>query len=113
MKKIEAIIRPERLERVKDALADSGFIGLNVVNVTGRGAQKGVSYEGKAGERFVVDMLPKIKLETVVSDADVQKAVDIILHAARIGNVGDGKIFISTVEDVIRVRTGERGEKAL
>ncbi len=113
MKKVEAIIRPERLERVKDALAEAGFLGLNVVNVTGRGAQKGISYEGRAGERFVVDMLPKIKLETVVGDADVQKAVDIILRAARTGNVGDGKIFISTVEDVIRVRTGERGEKAL
>lgn len=113
MKKVEAIIRPERLERVKDALADAGFIGLNVVNVTGRGAQKGISYEGRAGERFVVDMLPKVKLETVVRDSDAQKVVDIIVRVARTGNVGDGKIFISTVEEVIRVRTGERGEQAI
>jgi nitrogen regulatory protein P-II 1 len=113
VKKIEAIIRPERLERVKDALADAGFMGLNVVNVTGRGAQRGVTYEGRAGERFVVDMLPKVKLEAVVRDDQVQKVVDIVVQAARTGNVGDGKIFISPVEDVIRVRTGERGDRAV
>lgn len=113
MKKVEAIIRPERLERVKDALADAGFTGLNVVNVTGRGAQRGIAYEGRAGERFVVDMLPKLKLETVVRDADVDKVIDIIIRVARTGNVGDGKIFVIPVDDAVRVRTGERGEQAL
>lgn len=113
MKKIEAIIRPERLERIKEALAAAGFVGLNVVNVTGRGAQRGITYEGRAGERFVVDMLPKVKLETVVRDADAGRVVDIIVQAARTGNVGDGKIFVSSVEDVTRVRTGEHGEQAL
>ena len=113
MKKVEALIRPERLERVKEALAGAGFNGLNVVNVTGRGAQRGITYEGRAGERFVVDMLPKIKLEAVVADKDVQKVVDLIVGAARTGNVGDGKIFIIPVEQVIRVRTGESGEGAL
>ncbi|MSP78192.1 MAG: P-II family nitrogen regulator [Dehalococcoidia bacterium] len=113
MKKIEAIIRPERLERVKEALEAAGFNGLNVVNVTGRGAQRGITYEGRAGERFVVDMLPKVKVETVVPDKDVKKVVDAIVQSARTGNVGDGKIFISPVEDVIRVRTGEHGEGAI
>lgn len=113
MKKIEAIIRPERLERVKEALTAAGFVGLNVVNVTGRGTQRGVTYEGRAGERFVVDMLPKVKLELVVKDADAKRVVDIIVQAARTGNVGDGKIFVSPVEDVTRVRTGEHGEQAL
>ena len=113
MKKIEAIVRPERMERVKEGLTAAGFNGLNVVNVTGRGAQRGVTYEGRAGERFVVDMLPKIKIETVVADKDVNKVIDIIIHASRTGNVGDGKIFVTPVEEVIRVRTGERGEGAL
>lgn len=113
MNKIEAIIRPERVDRVKDALAAEGFVGLNVVNVVGRGVQKGVVYQGRAGEKYTVDMLPKVKLELVVADADTEKALEVILAAARTGNIGDGKIFISPVTQVIRVRTGERGEKAL
>ncbi len=113
MKKIEAIIRPERLERVKEALTAAGIVGLNVGNVTGRGAQRGVTYEGRAGERFVVDMLPKVKLETVVRDADAKRVVDIIVQAARTGNVGDGKIFVSSVESATRVRTGEQGDQVL
>ncbi|MEK7847653.1 MAG: P-II family nitrogen regulator [Chloroflexota bacterium] len=113
MNKIEAIIRPERVDRVKDALAAEGFVGLNVVNVVGRGVQKGVVYQGRAGEKYTVDMLPKVKLELVVADADTEKALEVILAAARTGNIGDGKIFVSPVTQVIRVRTGERGEKAL
>lgn len=113
MKKIEAIIRPEKLEELKTALANNGFIGLNTVSVIGRGIQKGITHVGRSGEKVVIDMLPKLKVEIVVRDQDVEKAVDVILSSARTGNIGDGKIFITPVEDVIRVRTGERGEKAL
>ena len=110
MKKIEAIIRPEKLNDVKSALESGGFVGLNVVHVTGRGAQKGIVHGGRGGETYTVDMLPKLKIEVVVKDIDAAKAVDIIANAARTGNIGDGKIFIIPVEDAIRVRTGERGE---
>lgn len=113
MKKIEAIIRTEKLEQVKNALADNGILGLNVTNVIGRGVQKGITYQGRGGQPVTVDMLSKIKLETIVNDSDVEKVVNIIIEAARTGNIGDGKIFISPVEEVIRLRTGERGEKAI
>ena len=113
MKKIEAIIRPEKLNEVKDALADAGFVGLNIVHVTGRGAQKGIVHGGRGGETYTVDMLPKLKIEVVVKDADADGVVDIMLATARTGNIGDGKIFILPVEDAIRVRTGERGEIAV
>lgn len=113
MNKVEAIIRPVKLEAVIDALAAGGFVGLNVVNVTGRGVQKGITYVGRTGEKATIDMLPKVKLEVVVRDEDTEKAVQIILAAARTGNIGDGKIFVLPVAQVIRVRTGERGEKAL
>lgn len=113
MKKIEAIIRSEKLEDVKNALAEKGILGLNVTNVTGRGVQKGITYSGRGGRPVTVDMLPKLKLETIVRDADVEKVVNTIVEAGRTGNIGDGKIFISPVEEVIRVRTGERGEGVL
>lgn len=113
MNKIEAIIRPERLEAVKEALAAAGFIGLNIVNVTGRGVQKGIVHAGRGGEEYRVDMLPKSKIELVVSDADTDKAVEVILETARTGSIGDGKIFISPVTQAIRVRTGERGDAAI
>ncbi len=113
MVKVEAILRPEKVDHVKNALAAQGFVGLNVVNVTGRGAQKGITYEGRTGQKVTLDMLPKVKLELVVRDADAQKVADIIVGAARTGSIGDGKIFLSPVADVIRVRTGERGEKAI
>ena len=113
MNKIEAIIRPEKLEALKNALAEQGFVGLNVVNVLGRGVQKGVAYVGRAGEKMTVDMLPKTKLEVVVSEAETEKVIDIILRVARTGNIGDGKIFVIPVSQVIRVRTGERGEKVV
>jgi len=113
MKKIEAIIRPEKLNDVKSALEAGGFIGLNIVHVTGRGAQKGIVHGGRGGEAYTVDMLPKLKIEVVVKDADANKVVDVILASAQTGNIGDGKIFIIPVEDAIRVRTGERGEVAV
>jgi len=114
MNKIEAVIRPERLNKVKDALAEIGLVGLNVVHVTGRGGQKGVRTAGPRGVgTYVVDMLPKVKLELVVNDADTQKATDTIRENARTGDIGDGKIFISPVANAIRVRTGEEGDIAL
>jgi nitrogen regulatory protein P-II 1 len=113
MNKIEAIIRPERLEQVKEALAAAGFVGLNIVNVTGRGVQKGIVHAGRGGEEYRVDMLPKSKIELVVSDAHTDTAVDVILQFARTGSIGDGKIFVSPVSQAIRVRTGERGDSAL
>ncbi len=113
MNKIEAIIRPEKLTCVKDALEDVGLVGLNVTPVTGRGAQKGIAGAGARGGTVVVDMLPKVKLELVVSDGDTQKALDTIIGEARTGNIGDGKIFITPVANAIRVRTGEEGDQAL
>ena len=113
MKKIEAIIRPEKLNDVKSALEDGGFVGLNISHVTGRGAQKGIVHSGRGGETYTVDMLPKLKIEVVVKDADADKVVDLVMGAARTGNIGDGKIFIIPVEDAVRVRTGERGEVAV
>jgi nitrogen regulatory protein P-II 1 len=113
MKKIEAIIRPEKLDDVKHALAEKGYIGLNIVGVTGRGVQKGIVHAGRAGAAYSVDMLPKVKLETVVNDKQVDEVVDTILNAARTGNIGDGKIFVLPVEQAIRVRTGERGDVAV
>ncbi len=114
MNKIEAIIRPERLNNVKDALADSGFPGINVVHVTGRGEQRGVASTGaRGGGKVVVDMLPKVKMELVVRDDDTERALGIIIEHARTGNIGDGKIFITPVANAIRVRTGEQGDGAL
>jgi nitrogen regulatory protein P-II 1 len=113
MKKIEAIIRPEKLNDVKDALEAVGCLGLNIVHVTGRGVQKGIVHGGRGGETYTVDMLPKLKIEVVVKDADAGKVVDTIMGAARTGNIGDGKIFVMPVEDAIRVRTGERGDVAV
>ncbi len=113
MNKIEAIVRPERMEAVKEALAEAGFIGMNIVNVTGRGVQKGIVHAGRGGEEYRVDMLPKTKIELVVSDAATEKAAGVIVEAARTGAIGDGKIFIMPVGDAIRVRTGERGDAAL
>ena len=111
--KIEAIIRPEKLDEVKEALAQAGFVGLNVTHVTGRGVQKGVIHAGRGGEPYTIDMLPKVKLETVVRGVDTEKVVQVIVAAARTGNIGDGKIFVLPVVDAIRVRTGERGDVAV
>lgn len=114
MNKIEAIIRPEKLTGVKDALAEIGLVGLNVAYVTGRGAQKGVLVAGSRGTApYSVEMLPKVKLELVVSDADTQRTIDTIVQESRTGNIGDGKIFVTAVQNAIRVRTGEHGDEAL
>ncbi len=113
MIKIEAIIRPEKLDVVKDALAAKGYLGLNIVGVTGRGVQKGIVHAGRGGEAYTVDMLPKVKLELVVVDKDAEEAVSIIQAAANTGHIGDGKIFLIPVIDAIRVRTGERGDAAV
>ena len=115
MNRIEAIIGPERLNAVKDALADAGLVGLNVTQVTGRGNQKGIESPGPQGvsTSYVVDMLAKVKLELVVSDEQTQKAIEIICENARTGNIGDGKIFISPVANAIRSRTNEQGDEAL
>src|SRR3990170_929276 len=113
MQKIEAIIRPERLDEVKDALAAAGVSGLNIVHVTGRGVQKGIVHMGRGGETYEVDMLPKVKIEVVVSDGRVDGVVNTICQAAKTGRIGDGKLFLSPVPPATRVRTGERGDAAL
>jgi len=113
MQKIEAIIRPEKLDDVKNALAGAGVAGLNIVHVTGRGVQKGIVHMGRGGESYEVDMLPKVKVEVVVADDKVERLVTLICQAAKTGRIGDGKIFVMPVADVIRVRTGERGDAAL
>lgn len=112
MKKVEAIIRPFRLDDVREALGEIGVKGMTLTEVKGYGRQKGHT-ELYRGSEYQIDFLPKIKLDVVVADAMVDKVVDTIIKAAKTGQVGDGKIFVSPVEDVIRVRTGESGEEAL
>jgi nitrogen regulatory protein P-II 1 len=112
MKKIEAIIKPFKLEEVKDALAEIGIEGMTVTEVKGFGRQKGHT-EIYRGSEYTVDFLPKIKLETVVPDALAEQATAVIVKAAKTGKIGDGKIFISTVEQAVRIRTEETGEKAV
>jgi nitrogen regulatory protein P-II 1 len=112
MKKIEAIIREERLEAVKKALEDSSYFGMTVSQVSGRGRQMGLPLQWRVGE-YRVDLLPKLKIELVVIDEDVPRAIDAIVRNARSGEIGDGKIFIMPVEGVVRVRTGDRDEKAI
>ena len=112
MKRVEAIIRPERLEAVKDALIALGHNGLTVVEVKGHGAQKGIVQQWR-GEEYFIDLLPKVSLVAVVHDHEVQDVLDVLVKAARTGRIGDGKIFITPVEQVIRVRTGETGPEAL
>ena len=112
MKKIEAIIKPFKLEEVKDALAEIGIEGMTVTEVKGFGRQKGHT-EIYRGSEYTVDFLPKIKLETVVADNIVDQATAAIVKAAKTGKIGDGKIFVSTVEQAVRIRTEETGEKAV
>ena len=112
MKRIEAIIRPEKVTAVRQALEKVGFPGLNVSEVQGHGKQKGVVQQWR-GDKYRVEMLPKMRLEIVVSDRDVSKITRAIQDASKTGAVGDGKIFVSSVEEVIRIRTGETGESAL
>ena len=112
MKKIEAVIRPFRIDDVREALAEIGVKGMTLTEVKGYGRQKGHT-ELYRGSEYQIDFLPKIKLEVIVSDSAAEKVIETIMTAARTGQVGDGKIFVSPVEDVIRVRTGESGEDAL
>ncbi|MCD1293595.1 transcriptional regulator [Methanocella sp. CWC-04] len=112
MKKIEAIIRPGVFERVKMALESENFLGMTVTDIKGRGRQKGVTQQWR-GSEYRVDMLPKIKIELVVKDDEVEKVISVILESAHTGNVGDGKIFVIPVEESIRIRTGERGDIAI
>ena len=112
MQKIEAIVRPEKLDDVKNALAAAGISGLNIVHVTGRGVQKGIVHMGRGGESYEGDMLPKVKVEVVVRDDQVDRLVSTICQAAKTGRIGDGKIFVLPVADAIRVRTGEGGDAA-
>ncbi|MBI5399233.1 P-II family nitrogen regulator [Candidatus Saganbacteria bacterium] len=112
MKKIEAIIRSEKLDEVREALDAAGHSSMTVTEVKGRGAQKGITLEWRVGE-YRVEFIPKIKLEMIVDDNDVDKIVSLIEKICSSGKVGDGKIFISTVDDVIRIRTKEKGVKAI
>ena len=112
MKKIEAIIKPFKLDEVKDALHEVGIQGLTVTEAKGFGRQKGHT-ELYRGAEYVVDFLPKVKIEVVLPEELVERAVDAIQKAARTGRIGDGKIFITSVEEVIRIRTGETGNEAI
>ncbi|MCC6271985.1 MAG: P-II family nitrogen regulator [Deltaproteobacteria bacterium] len=112
MKKIEAIIKPFKLDPVKEALQAAGVMGLTVTEVKGFGRQKGHT-ELYRGAEYVVDFLPKIKLDIVVNDADVPKVIEAIEKAAKTGQIGDGKIFVSAMDQVVRIRTGETGGNAI
>ncbi|MBA4371276.1 MAG: transcriptional regulator [Thermodesulfovibrio sp.] len=112
MKKIEAIIKPFKLDEVKDALNEIGIQGMTVTEVKGFGRQKGHT-ELYRGAEYVVDFIPKIKIEIVIGDALAEKAVSTIEQVARTGKIGDGKLFVYTVDEVVRIRTGERGETAV
>ncbi len=112
MKKIEAVIKPFKLEEVKDALAEVGIEGMTVTEVKGFGRQKGHT-EIYRGSEYTVDFLPKIKLEIVVSDDSAESATKAIISAAKTGKIGDGKVFVSAIEEAIRIRTDDTGDKAL
>lgn len=113
MKKIEAIVRMEKLDDVKNALDSAGYPGVTVSEVEGHGKQKGVVHQWR-GQEYKVDLLPKVKIEIVVSNADdVNRLTDAIVKSARTGGVGDGKIFVTDVSEAIRIRTGDRGDKAI
>ena len=112
MKKIEAIIKPFKLDDVKDALTEAGIFGMTVTEVRGFGRQKGQK-EAYRGSEYVVEFLPKTKIEVVVADTMVDRVVETIMRTAQTGSIGDGKIFVTNLEGVVRIRTGESGERAL
>lgn len=112
MKKIEAIIRPEKLEDVRRALQETGCGGLMISEIEGHGKQKGVVQQWR-GEKYKVELLPKIKIEAVVKDSDLERIIEVIIASARTAEIGDGKIFVLDVQNVIRIRTGEAGEEAI
>jgi nitrogen regulatory protein P-II 1 len=112
MKKLEAVIQPHKLDEVKDALTGVGVEGITVSEVRGHGRQKGHT-EVYRGHEYKIDLLPKVKLEMIVPAARVEQVVEVLSKAARSGKIGDGKIFISSIEDAVRIRNGDRGEAAL
>jgi nitrogen regulatory protein PII len=112
MKKIEAVIQPHKLDEVKEALKGAGAEGITISEVRGHGRQKGHTETYRAHE-YTIDLLPKIKLEMVVTDAHLKQILDALTTSAKTGKIGDGKIFVSTIDDVIRIRNGDRGEAAL
>ena len=112
MKKVECIIRPQRLEDVKAALTEVGVVGMTVQDVRGCGKQKGVTAMYR-GMEYTMTLLPKVKIEMVLHDDQVEEVVEVLLQVARTGELGDGKIFITNLEDAIRIRTGERGDAAV
>ena len=112
MKKVEAIIKPFKLDEVREALSEIGVTGLTVTEVKGFGRQKGHT-ELYRGAEYVVDFLPKVKVEVIVSDTLVERAIEAVIKAARTGKIGDGKIFVTGVDQVVRIRTGESGEAAV
>ena len=112
MKKIEAVIKPFKLDEVKEALQDMGVQGMTVLEAKGYGRQKGHT-ELYRGAEYVVDFLPKMKIEVVVADDQVEQVLETLVNAARTGRIGDGKIFVTDLQDVIRIRTGERGAQAI
>jgi nitrogen regulatory protein P-II 1 len=112
MKKVEAIIKPFKLDEVKEALQDIGLQGITLTEARGFGRQKGHT-ELYRGAEYVVDFLPKIKIEVIVEAAMVERVIEAICSAAQTGRIGDGKIFVSTIDDVVRIRTGERGAAAI
>ena len=112
MKKIECVIRPIKIDEVKEALESIGIVGMTVTDVRGYGKQRGRT-EKYRGNTYVVNLLPKVKLEIVVPDDRAEEVVEVVLEAAQTGEIGDGKIFVATVEEAVRIRTGERGDDAL
>lgn len=112
MKKVEAVIKPFKLDEVRESLSEIGITGLTVTEVKGFGRQKGHT-ELYRGAEYVVDFLPKIKLELIVPDSQVEASIEAIIKVARTGKIGDGKIFVTNVEQVLRIRTGETGEEAI
>jgi nitrogen regulatory protein P-II 1 len=112
MKKVEAIVKPFKLDEVREALSEIGVTGLTVTEVKGFGRQKGHT-ELYRGAEYVVDFLPKVKVEVILADSLVERAIEAVIKAARTGKIGDGKIFVTNVEQVVRIRTGESGESAV
>ncbi|MEO8305153.1 MAG: P-II family nitrogen regulator [Betaproteobacteria bacterium] len=112
MKKVEAVIKPFKLDEVREALSEVGVTGLTVTEVKGFGRQRGHT-ELYRGAEYVVDFLPKVKVEVIIADGDVDRAIEAIIKAARTGKIGDGKIFVTSVDQVVRIRTGESGEQAI
>ena len=112
MKKVEAIIRPDRLDAVMDGLTGIGYPGVTITEVRGHGKQRGIKHQWR-GNEYTVALIPKIKVEVVVMDEDVPRTIDVVVRASRTGNIGDGKIFVTEVEEAVRVRTGDNGFNAI